>query len=290
MRPLSRLWLLTLLSLTFLGCEATITLDPETLEKIADEADAPPPVVAPPGEVDGERLYATICASCHHPLPTSTILGKNVSDIGSAMARVPLMIANPAVQALTPVEIEAIAKVLNRSAVQEPAPQATGISFQVPLGNRWFLASKMKALFSRGNAAMNTTIDGFTTSLARVHGGTCNRMMPTCTGPEIESIGAQGAPTTNVLRVGYRIKACEAVLDNDLAVTNALGLVSLTSTSPRSPENLTKVFDLLTGVAPNTAVLSRFNEIETSLSAEPDLERWRVVLVLVCSSSLFEGF
>lgn len=60
---------------------------------------------------DGAALYLNNCASCHGPLPTSEYRGATANEITMAIANIGPM-RTPALRALTPKEIEAIAFVL----------------------------------------------------------------------------------------------------------------------------------------------------------------------------------
>ena len=73
--------------------------------------------------LDGKALYATKCAACHGAFAVSTKLGKSLDDIRGALGSVPSMRATPALIALTPDEIEAIADALS-GVVAAPAPVA----------------------------------------------------------------------------------------------------------------------------------------------------------------------
>lgn len=61
---------------------------------------------------NGATLYANTCAGCHGALATSQRAGAKVSQILSARASIPDMMSNPAVQALTRRQIEAISYAL----------------------------------------------------------------------------------------------------------------------------------------------------------------------------------
>lgn len=244
----------------------------------------------PTSPPNGGLLYTINCSSCHGSLEASTKRGRTSAQIQSAISIVPSMSTSSTLKALSPSEIQAIAEALSSSTTPPESPSAVvDISFQQPLGGRRFMGSKMKSIFSKGNSEMDTIINTYTNDLGRVFGGICNRTMPDCRGSEVVNLNAEGVPTSNVLRNGYRIKACEAVLEKDLAVTNALSTYSLNSSSPRNSQNISLIFKGLTSSDPESKVLEGFSLFD-SATGNNGLQSWRMILLVICKSSLFENF
>jgi hypothetical protein len=241
----------------------------------------------------GQELYNINCASCHQPIEISTRRNKTADQITTAIKFVLQMKDLPDLVALTPEQIKLIAEALSAPVTQPDPGGGTGtvkpaLTYQQPLGNRLFVASKLKSLFSGGNATINTTIEASTTNQAPFFAGPCNRTVPECRGNEEQNILVSGMAHANVMRNGYRVKACEAVLENDIAVTNLLSQLSLALTSPRTKDNVGKVYDIMLAMDINDAVFADYAAISTSVAS--DLESWRMIMLSMCKSTLFENF
>ncbi len=254
----------------------------------------------------GVELYNMHCASCHQPLDYRSKEYRSFTQIKSAILVIPEMNEIPSLLQLTNTEIENIAAALKLPPLPPAPPPDDGggddipdgggavdgkpeVVFQQPLGNRKFIAAKLKSLFSGGNATINAAIDNWTTNKVGIFGSPCNRTMPQCSGDEGQNIIAPGIALGNVLRSAYRIKTCEYVLENDVAISNMLSQVGLTVASPRSESNLKIVSLALTNVTIGGAVIKDFQDIDAKLSGNA-LESWRMILLTFCKSTLFENF
>ncbi len=242
-------------------------------------------------KLTGEELYGIHCASCHQPLAQSSKKPRSASQISNAIKGIEQMKEMPSLMSLSAQQIALISEAL--SLVVEPPDDGDGgkpeVVFQQPLGNRKFVASKLKSLFSGGNATINTNIDNWTTNLVGIFASPCNATVPECRGDQAQNMMAPGIATSNVLRSGYRIKICESVLENDIAVSNMLSQVGLTSASARSKGNVVAVSMAMTNVAVSDAVYADFQDIDTRLNGNA-LEGWRMILLTLCKSNLFENF
>lgn len=241
-------------------------------------------------KLNGEELYGIHCASCHQPLAQSSKKPRSASQITNAIKGIEQMKEMPSLVALTDGQIKLIADALNL-VVDVPDDSDGGkpeVVFQQPLGNRRFMGSKLKSLFSGGNATLNTVIDNWTTNLVGIFSSPCNRTMTECRGDETQNMMAPGIATSNVLRSGYRIKVCEAVLENDVAISNMLTQVGLTSASARSKDNVIAVSMAMTNVAVSDAVYADFQSMDSRAGSA--LEGWRMILLTLCKSNLFENF
>jgi len=269
------------LAIAYQGCSPMRALEGETAEQQVIRASL---------ELDGANLYAVNCATCHGPIEFSPRRNRTFRQISAAINEVSEMNEIPSLVALTPPQVQAIANALSA----EPEPDTIGdgvkpqVVFQQPLGNRLYMAAKMKSVFSQGDATTNQIIDSYTRDIGRVFGGPCTKTMPNCSGDEAQNIMSLGIPTGNVLRNGYRIKACEAVLERDSSVTTVLSQLNLNASSARSPANVGVVFNELTNVNMPETIYLDYQAMDATIGNS--MSSWRMILLTICNSSLFENF
>ena len=253
-------------------------------------------------KLDGEALYIEHCASCHLPLAQTTKRFYSWQKIKDAIKGEPGVFVSDmnemsSLLALTDAELMSIGEALKKppeelggnpdSPIDEENPKST-VNFQQPLGNRLFIASKMKSLFARNDTTINQKIDSLSTDLAPVFSGPCNRLVPECRREEDQNLTVPGIATSNVLRSGYRIRLCETVLEYDATVSNLLTQLGLTTNSTRSEINVSRVFEAMTTLPVNEAVYNDFAQMDQKI--ESNLESWRMIMLPICKSNLFENF
>jgi mono/diheme cytochrome c family protein len=251
-------------------------------------------VQAPPPP-NGVTLYGSKCASCHNPLADSTKKNKTAAQITAAISSVAQMSSKPALTALTPAEIQAIATALIDTT---PPPQSRPLRYVAPIGTRVYVVSTFTDLFlpevAQRTAAdtpilylINTLLLDKTGAL----GGPCRKYETRCVGDLNENIGALMLPAPNTLRKGYMTRACEEILAKDRSVQNALSRAGITLTSTADTTNLRRLFDhFYPGHNPNTVIINSLISLvsDSRTKGLGDLNAWRYTMVPLCVGSALE--
>ncbi|MBK7842539.1 MAG: fibronectin type III domain-containing protein [Bdellovibrionales bacterium] len=259
-----------------------VTVSAKTLQ-------APPPP-------NGVALYGSKCASCHNPLATSTKKNKTDAQITAAISTVAQMSSQPALTALTPAEIQAIATALVDTA--PPPPAGLPLRYVAPIGTRVYVVSTFTDLFlpevAQRTAADTPILNLINTLLldkTGALGGPCRKYETRCVGDLNENIAAPMLPTPSTLRKGYMTRACEEILAKDRSVQNALSRAGITITSTADTTNLRRLFDhFYPGHNPNTKILSSLVSvvIDSRTKGLGDLNAWRYAMVPLCVGSALE--
>ncbi len=239
------------------------------------------------------HLYAFYCADCHDPLPNSKKLGRSANDIRSALTR-GLMAETPALQSLTDQQIETIAEELVIPVAPmpiDPPERLSNSTSATLIANRHVLSSKMRLLFagtleSEQDRNIDNIIRQHILDRAPVFGGPCSREEETCPAEDGRTVHARGIPRASPLRNGYRIRTCEDVLSEDRSINNLVDHVGLEVSSPRSKDNLGKVFVAMTSHPLDDAIYQSFRDIDNTVSGDTDA--WRYIAFAICISSAFE--
>ena len=251
---------------------------------------APPPP-------NGVALYGSKCATCHNPLATSTKKNKTAAQITAAISTVAQMSSQPALTALTPAEIQAVAKALVDT-VPPPPPPGLPLRYVAPIGTRVYVVSTFTDLFlpevAQRTAADTPILNLINTLLldkTGALGGPCRKYETRCVGDLNENIAAPMLPTPSTLRKGYMTRACEEILAKDRAVQNALSRAGITLTAAADTTNLRRLFDhFYPGHNPTTEILSSLVSlvIDSRTKGLGDLNAWRYAMVPLCVGSALE--
>ncbi|MBK8205015.1 MAG: hypothetical protein IPK68_22865 [Bdellovibrionales bacterium] len=258
-----------------------VTVSAKTLQ-------APPPP-------DGVALYGSKCASCHNPLATSTKKNKTAAQITSAISTVAQMSSQPALTALTPAEIQAIATALVDTT---PPPQGRPLSYVAPIGTRVYVVSTFTDLFlpevaqrTAADTPILNLINALLLDKTGALGGPCRKYETRCVGDLNENIAALMLPAPSTLRKGYMTRACEEILAKDRSVQNALSRAGITLTAAANTTNLRRLFDhFYPGHNPNTAIISSLISVvsDSRTKGLGDLNAWRYTMVPLCVGSALE--
>lgn len=252
----------------------------------------------------GAELYANTCAKCHGAIESSAKKGANAALITSALNNIGAM------QALKPslsaADIQSIADALNITNPVAPL-QPGGLSastVKTPLGTRLYMASAFRDIFSAGptDTAIESLIDQLLVQRADQLGGLASRFDGDYDAVKnsdryysykiVEhrpNAGVVGL--TSVTRQGFISRACEEVLQNDSAVTNALRRAgSLNTTSPANDDNIKSVYELFTfGEAPGSQVLTDLKALHARGRQISATEAWRFTLLAICLNPAFQA-
>ena len=271
-------------------------------------------VLPPPPPLDGVALYGNEgyhCAKCHNALSNTNlspeIRGRTigVQDIkdaifGSASKKAVGAMATDKLKQATDEELQRIVAAIKNATKPDPLPGGENSLSGVlnPLGDRTYLSSKMKSLFSNSagtadDKKIDEIIDDYIFRKPAVFGGPCSLVTDSCPGyhklydeQELISNRALGNPTPNALRSGYRIKACQETLQYDRAISNALTQVGLNTSSERSLGNVSKVFHLMTSRTFPSVMYPSFQLIDSEMATSAD--SWKNFMLIVCKSTTFE--
>ncbi len=251
----------------------------------------------------GATLYTVNCSACHGPLAQSAKIGATVDRITIALNTQPAMTSLK--NTLSADDILAIEAALAPVQVS-PTPiggNANDITMPesfVALGSRKYVESVLNNAFvdPNGDATTNTFIKGLSSQLvaaqSNAFGGPCSRYDGDCPG----GLNADGGPLightpgiatnslSNPIRMGYRTRVCEQLVENNTAVSQVLKLAgALTTISQATPANITLVFNLFNagGVVSATTLTSLqtvYNQAITNKYTTTD--GWRFVILAIC--------
>lgn len=299
-----------ILIISFQNCAEGFKTNDLSVEVDSNElgSQLPDTEVLPTLEVvtSGEVLYNRNCMSCHGSLdPVSSLpttkFNKTSAQIQDAIANFPAM---RDLKILTPDEIERIA-----TALVYVQPQASDtadlLSAKLPLGHRKYVASTMETIFLSPSSAqttedttIQTTIKNLVTDQIAAFGGPCYRYDYFCPGGaaggrDFDSTNHYGSmkPEGNALRSGFKIRACEEVLQVNKAVTNALTNGQLTVNSVANEDSIRALLNLFSpdqtiSTVAITALINNFNNARSR--GLPVLEAWRLTLLPMCTSAISE--
>jgi hypothetical protein len=205
------------------------------------------------------------------------------------------MSSQPALTALTPAEIQAIATALIDTT---PPPQGRPLSYVAPIGTRVYVVSTFTDLFLPEVAqrtAADTPISNLINTLlldkTGALGGPCRKYETRCVGDINENIAASMLPASSTLRKGYMTRACEEILATDRAVQNALSRAGITLAAAADTINLRRLFDhFYPGHNPNAEVINPLITLvnESRTKGLGDLNAWRYAMVPLCVGSALE--
>ncbi len=166
---------------------------------------------------------------------------------------------------------------------------------KINIGHADYMASVMTLLFvnpaSASGSATNIKgkIDTLVANQIPSMGGPCNRYEGNCPGEDLSS--APMVATSNAIRKGYLVRACEEILSIDEAVITALSKVSLGPMAPASDANLRSISNLFfPGREISSAILLDLKaQHQAALSmGQTPTDAWRFVFVSLCTSPLME--
>ena len=234
----------------------------------------------------GVELYSMHCARCHSPLDSSTKRGRKSSQIFQAIGQVPKMTSIK----LSSEEANLIELSLRVHEITSNSPMST-TNVAAPIGNAVYMASVLTEIFDSGGvSAENKKIKEIITSYVEnqrlAFGGPCLRYDKDCPGKDLSV--ALVNPNSSVLRKGYYTKACREILSIDLAVSNALSKVGLTTSEQATSINLGKVFRFFyLGRTPSSEIYTKLATIFQKAKAQDktQIDAWRYTLLPLCVSS-----
>lgn len=248
--------------------------------------------LTPTPVLDGVALYNQHCSICHSSLAASTKRGRSAAQISSAINSISQM---SSLKNLSTAQVNAIATALGD--VEPPALEKVSDPI-IPLGNRTYLESLYNDLFvaTSNPTADDTKIKNLTSSLLLkqvvAHGGPCLKYDASCNTSQADTAPfALGSPSGNSMRKGYTTRTCEQVLEIDKSVTNVLGKVSFTVSTPINQTNVQTLFLLFNpGKTPTSAVLTSLVNIGTAAknSGYSTTDQWRFTLLPLCLSSTLD--
>lgn len=242
--------------------------------------------VQPP---NGELLWSQHCQSCHGSISNTDKKNRTAEQIVLAISDVTTMKNLSNLQALTDEEINAIAAVLKTGPiVEESAPRT------IILGTRYYVASRLRALFSSAtNDAASTKVNQLVDLQPAAFGGPCvpYEGASACSGDRLVNRIAPVQPPANVSRQGLLIRTCQEVLAIDAAVNRALQHVTLLSTASATTQNLSQLAEVfMPGKPLDSATLNSLLQVFQTAKAQQlsNLDAWRFTLLPLCRATLAE--
>lgn len=242
----------------------------------------------------GTELYSENCASCHQPLNFSTKKNRSLAQLNTAISTIPTM------QVLSVLTDSQRALIVEALLVKPPPPGESSFQYLIPIGTRIFVESRLARVFLL-NGSLDPSITAHFENISlkpSVFGGPCgyyDKACPPKLPPTIETLEASMMPEINVLRIGYRFKACGALTSSNVGINNALQNASMVSTSPISDVGIDKLYSLFyPGKIPNSevkiALTNLYNRTKSLVTSNQSLEGWRMVLYSLCTSIEFDSF
>lgn len=250
---------------------------------------------------NGISLYETNCATCHLAIEISPKKNRNASQIQTAINTVSTMNTKQYLLDLTSTQVNDIAAALAANlggGSQTDPDKIRGANFVS--GTRRYIASKFKNLFV---GVSNTTDDQLiearideeiTNDDSGFFGGNCTTYDDNCPGSthEVKFSGSM-SPATSAIRRGKILKLCNKVLSVDRSAFIALYRVNLNFNSAGNNANMTKISDLFyPGIELPANILSELSSVHSSAKAQghSNTKAWKMVLLTMCQSTLFETF
>ena len=242
--------------------------------------------------INGAAIYRSkTCETCHGVISSSAKMGASEVLITMALANIPAMESI----SLSTYEIEAIAKALRP--VEPPDSEKTErFTYLPPVGTRHYITHKFQKIFLPSSAtydandrAIELRIKNTLTSQVGALGGPCSRYDGDCLGEAAMAVTlfAPMLPVTNAARRGYMTRACDEVLSNNKAVTNALTRAGLTTASAATAGTIRAIYQLFylnytpVGAVSDAVLAVHQRAIFLGFST---LDAWRYSLTAVCDS------
>ncbi len=243
---------------------------------------------------NGEELYTNNCARCHNPLIESTKKNRSATTIRNAIASLDAM---KFLSFLTAEQIEMIAVAL-KPAQPDPQNMVDHFRYNVPLGTRSYVATKLTRLFNGPPVPeVVAIIQKNTTSQVPLFGGPCNIWDGICPGGNLQialNSMANMSPQASTPRSGYLVRACEELVAQDAAVRNLLAKLRFNEATilQANEASLRATYGaFFPGQVPNAATLSSMNSLfegAKSISNLP-LDGWRMVFYSLCEAPGFDA-
>lgn len=247
--------------------------------------------------IDGVKLYADNCASCHDGITKSNKAGAAAADISYALANIGAMKAI----VLDSQQVAAISKALMPVEPPESA-RFEQFTYIHPAGTRAYISNKLKGIFLPASGTLtseengvNTTITNLIEKQPGVFGQPCGRNDLVCFGEGQMQItlAAPMSPVASAVRSGFLIRVCQESLQRNSAVTRALARAGLTTTSPASVANLKQMYRVFkAGAEAPAAVTTPLANIHSAaISANmSQTDAWRYVLSAICEAPDADAF
>ena len=249
--------------------------------------------------LNGAALYAANCASCHGVNIAQSNLKGRAQDTGAEyQAGIDRINAMAFLRGtLSIAQLDAIAAAVNQQAPPPPPSSAVANSQSVVLTRRG-IASKMMTIFSNGNNdfAEQRIDDRILEENNGFLGGTCTPYEDNsdCPGASEEArVNSPMLPNISSIRRSLIYSACTEVISNDNSANTALSRADLTANSGANEANVRKLGDLFfPGVNLDQQVASGLVSLhqEARTSNLDNRDSWKMVMLAMCQSSLFENY
>lgn len=238
----------------------------------------------------GKLNYDRYCAACHGSLERSSKVGRNASDIQSAIQNI-IEMRSIAIDASGIDSIVYVLDPANRIQVLDGLVS----SYHLPVKNSQQIASAFNKLFvnfTQPNAQdvqIQQIIKEKIADQRIALGASCNRYDDECGGNHLVDIAL--TPPVDILRKGYTTLACNQILEIDRAVENVLSKMNITiNTAPQNTQ-LDIIFEhfygrVVTDPAVRNAVQAIYSEAQRQGMAP--IDAWRFTLLPICTSSMMD--
>jgi len=242
-------------------------------------------------QFNGEALFKNHCLSCHgNNFP---VWGAPLNLINEKIQSTPTM---QYLSSLSDEEKSAIAVYLEAGPGDDGKdPNAlTIVSYQLPLGTRSYMESALVEIFvldrspAGADSALVQIINDNVQSQKTSLGGPCTIYDSDCQGEFAEApanASSLVSPTSNILRKGYTTKACEMLLSDNLAVSNALSKAGISELEAANNVNVARLYDhFFKGRTPTNDVISSLENVFHGAKADGlgNIGSWRVTMYPLC--------
>jgi len=264
---------------------------------------APSPLPNDSGLAQGRYLYSTNCASCHGVLSQSQKRGATATSISNALNPVTGIVQMRGL-ALNAQQIELISLALNSPPPQSEFPKVDNSTITV--GTAAYVASVFTDIFlpdaaipfTAGDTTINNTIRlnilGRNPNNSQISGryvlfgGLCERFD---TGCHSESLQSTQQPAVSVSRTGMIVKTCDDILSIDRSVENVLSKIQKTTSSTIEANSVQAIYKLFFPGRDMPQYLSEASStFSNGMPQFTQLEKWRFLINLTCTSSSWEAF
>ena len=255
--------------------------------------------VKAPAAINGAALYAANCASCHGVNIAQSNLKGRAQDTGAEyQAGIDRINAMAFLRGtLSIAQLDAIAAAVNQQAPPPPPSSAVANSQSVVLTRRG-IASKMMTIFSNGNNdfAEQRIDDRILEENNGFLGGTCTPYEDNadCPGASEEArVNAPMLPNISSIRRSLIYSACTEVISNDTSANTALSRAGLNANSGGNEGNVRSLASIFfPGVNLDQEVATGLSSLhqEARNNNLDNRDSWKMVMLAMCQSSLFENY